>query len=251
MSLTQDILKRKLARRFRYYQSVDSTNNLAKTWLLEGAPDGVLVIADEQVRGRGRRDRVWHSPPGAALALSLILKPDEANLALVNMVGALSVYDLARQVGCDDAGIKWPNDVQVNGKKVSGILVENVWENDRLVGVVLGIGLNVRVDFLGTKLQDLAISLEDVTQARLDRAELLRNLLQRIDYWYRMKPDEVFRAWKKRLNMLGKRVTAEGVSGVALDVTPAGALLVKCDAGEVRQVYAGDISVADGPGSVK
>lgn len=251
MSLSHERLQRKLARCFRFYRSVDSTNDLAKDWLLAGAPDGAVVIADEQRRGRGRQGRVWHSPPGVALALSVVLRPDEEDVALVNMIGALGVYDLVRQAGCDEAGIKWPNDVQVNGKKVSGVLTENVWESDRLLGVVLGIGVNVRVDFAGTDLHASAISLEDVTQAPLDRAELIRQLLRRIDCWRGKSAKETFLAWRRRLNMLGKLVTVNGVQGLAEDVTPSGALKIKTDKAGALLVHAGDVFDASNTWSIE
>ncbi len=251
MTLSLDILQGKLARCFRFYQSVDSTNDLAKDWLLDGAPAGAAVIADEQRRGRGRQGRLWHSPPGVALALSVLLRPAEEEAALVNMIGALAVYDLAKQAGCDEAGIKWPNDVQVNGKKVSGVLTENVWESGRLLGVVLGIGVNVRVDFAGTDLHASAISLEDATQAPLDRAELVRHLLRRIDCWRDKSAEEIFMAWRRRLNMLGKRVTVNGVQGLAQDVAPSGALRIKTDKAEALLVHAGDVFEAPNTWSVE
>ncbi|MCY3782128.1 MAG: biotin--[acetyl-CoA-carboxylase] ligase [Chloroflexi bacterium] len=251
MTLSNDNLLQKLARPFRYYRTVDSTNDLAKTWLLQGAPEGAVVIADEQRRGRGRHGRLWHTPPGVALAFSMVLRPDEATLASVHMTGALGVYDLARKIGCDEVSIKWPNDVLVSGKKVSGLLVENVWESDILVGTVLGIGVNVRVDFQDTELRNSAISLESVTHCRLDRVQLICKLLQRIDHWNGVNTDDVLDTWKNRLNTLGKRVKVDGFTGVAFDVTPEGALLVKSDEGEIRQVNAGDVFTLSGGGSVR
>ncbi len=249
MSLSEESLRRVLAREFRFFRRVDSSNDLAKTWLMEGAGAGAVVIADEQLKGRGRQNRHWRSPPGKALALSVILKPKPAHAAAVNMLGALSVYDLASRLGCPDVGIKWPNDVQIAGRKVSGLLAENVWQGERLLGVVLGIGVNVRIDFAGTELANRAISLEDLTRRRLDRAELLRDLLERVDFWHARSPDEIFRAWKRRMNMLGSAVKLDGFSGIALDVTPAGALLVKSDSSEIRPVVAGDVFTFDGTGS--
>lgn len=241
MTLSQHILQQKLNRQFRFRQSADSSNELAKSWLLDGAAEGAVVVVDEQRKGRGRHGRSWHTPPGAALALSVILKPAAADVAFVNMVGALSVFDLVRQIGCQGASIKWPNDVQIRGKKVSGILAENIWERTKLIGVVLGIGVNVRVDFRDTDLADTAISLEDITPRRHDRAELLCQLLDHIDSWYRAAPADIFASWKSRLSTLGKRIYLAGTPAVALDVTSAGALIVKCESGEVREVNAGDV----------
>ena len=252
MTLSENILRQKLARPFHYRQRVDSTNDLAKSWLQQGAPNGAVVIADEQLRGRGRKGRSWYTPPNAALALSVILKPAAAYVERVNMIGALSVFDLAQCVGCEDVGIKWPNDVQVHGKKLSGILVENVWEQHRLVGAVLGIGVNVRNDFSGTALHDTAISMEYAIREQLDRAELVHKLLDRIDHWYRLiATEEVYETWKDRLNMLGNRVVIDGSNGYAMDVTAKGALLIEDDQAGLREVNAGDVFTLTNAGSVE
>ena len=243
MTLSESMLQQQLAQPIRYYPRVASANDLAKTWLLEGAPDGAVVIADEQTSGRGRRGRVWRTPPGAALALSILLRPPAAHVARLNMIGALSVYDLAAQVGCEEIGIKWPNDMQVSGKKVSGVLVENVWMQGKLRGAVLGIGVNVRVDFSQTDLRDAAASLEDFAKRRLDRVKLIRILLDRVEHWYqRIESDAVYETWRRRLNMLGALVVAEGVSGRALDVTAEGALLIEDANGVLREVVVGDLA---------
>ena len=243
MTLSESILKQKLAQPFRYFARVASTNDLAKSWLLEGAPDGAVVIADEQTRGRGRSGRVWRTPPGAALALSIALHPPPAQVARVNMIGALSVYDLLARAGCADIGVKWPNDIQVGGKKISGVLVENVWMPGELRGAVLGIGVNVRVDFSQTDLRDAAASLEDITGNRLERAELIRIVLERVEYWYkRIESDAVYETWRRRLNMLGRPVVADGIRGRALDVRPDGALLIEDRHGAVHTLVAGELA---------
>ncbi|MCY3916004.1 MAG: biotin--[acetyl-CoA-carboxylase] ligase [Chloroflexi bacterium] len=244
MTLSQDLLEKYLTRPFKYFERVESSNDEALAWLEAGAPEGAAVIANEQTRGRGRRGRYWHTPPNVALALSLILKPESALLPRLNMVAALGVYDLARETGCEAVGIKWPNDVQVNGLKVSGVLPEAIWEAGELRGAVLGIGVNVRLDFSGTELQDSAISLEDVVQKRLDRAVLIATLLRRIDHWYcRITAPTLFSTWKSRLNTLGQTVTVDGVKGVALDANAEGALLIRDDKGHIHQTDVGDLIV--------
>ena len=247
MTLSEAILQQKLAQPFRYFPRVASTNDLAKSWLMEGGPDGAAVVADEQVSGRGRSGRAWRTPPNAALALSVVLRPPAAQIARINMIGAISVFDLAAQVGCKAIGIKWPNDIQVEDRKISGILVENVWMQEALRGVVLGIGVNVRVDFSQTDLREKAVSLEDVAGRPLDRAELIRILLERVEFWYqRIDADEVYDTWRSRLNMLGCPVVAEGISGRALDVTAEGALLVEDHLGGLHKITAGDVIAGTG-----
>ena len=244
MTLSQELLEQRLTRPFKYFERVESSNDEAKAWLADGAPEGAVVIANEQTRGRGRKRRSWHTPPNVALALSLILKPDSALLPRLNMIAALSVYDLVRECGCEDVGIKWPNDVQVNGLKVSGILPESIWEAGKLRGAILGIGVNVRMDFSGTGLRESAVNLEDVVNTRLDRGELIATLLPRIDHWYRqIASPTLFSTWKSRLNTIFQSVTVDGVKGVALDVNAAGALLIRDENGNVHQSDAGDLFI--------
>src|SRR5688500_3029795 len=118
--LSEEILSQTLKREFRFFPSVDSTNDIAQAWIREGAKAGSVVLADEQLKGRGRRGRFWYTPPGVALAISYILKPSAEFATRSSMVGALAIYELCNSLGIQDIGIKWPNDVQIKGKKVSG-----------------------------------------------------------------------------------------------------------------------------------
>lgn len=246
MTLSQEALQARLNRQFKYFDAVDSTNDIAKTWLLQGAPSGSAVIADEQLKGRGRKDRTWHTPAGVALAVSVILRISESHLNRVSLLGALAVYDLAVHVGCEQVGIKWPNDVQVNGKKVSGILPEAVWDGNKLIGVVLGMGVNVRFDFADTELEETAISLETVIRQALDRTLLLDFLLKRIDDWsLNLTSDKLFSTWKSRLNTLNQHVTVDTISGLAVNVDADGALLIQTDDGKIERVLAGDVLIVD------
>ena len=248
--LSHEILQNQLTRPFKYFEAVGSANDIARLWLDEGAPDGAVVIANEQRRGRGRKGRRWHTPPNTALALSIILRPPPQCLSRISLIGALSVYDLAKHVGCADVGIKWPNDVQVNRRKVGGILPEVAWERGKPRGAVLGIGLNVRVDFSRTAFKNTAISLETAASRPLNRAQLIDHLLRRVDSWYGLiASDALFAAWKNRLNMLGRRVKTEAVEGLALDVQSDGSLLVRDDSGRIHSALAGDLfAVSDREG---
>ena len=225
---------------------------LAKEWLHDAAPDGAAVIANEQRSGRGRMGRSWYTPPDVALAVSVILRPPSASASRVGMVGALAVYDMAKAAGCNELGIKWPNDVLVADKKMAGILPEATWDEDRAVGVILGIGVNVRMDFSNSPLRDQAISLETHLSRKLDRADLLEILLQRIDYWYaRIGEQTLFDTWKTRLNLLGQRVKVKDIIGLAVDVAPDGSLLIADDDGVVSNIQAGDIFLVRGSGVIE
>ena len=245
MTLSHDGLRRALQDRpFRFLESVDSTQDVALAWLRDGAESGSVVIADEQRRGRGRQGRVWYTPPGVALALSVILRPTVKALPQITMLGALAIYDMLQQAGADAIAIKWPNDVRLLGRKVSGVLPEVSWQGDRLQGVALGIGVNVRADFTGTELAETAVSIEPALGKSVDRVELIATLLRRVDFWaMRLSTPELFETWKSRLETIGQYVTVGGVSGMALSVDRDGALLVRNSDDQVHRVLAGDVAL--------
>lgn len=232
---------------YRFFESVGSTNDVAMRWISEGTPARSVVAADEQTHGRGRLGREWYTPPGSALAVSYILRPRVEELPYVGMMGALAVCETVQSYGVEDCGIKWPNDVQISGRKVCGILPEAAWQHNQLVGVILGMGINVRVDFSGTPFEQTAISLEWVI-GQVDRADLLRRLVARLNAWSaRLDSDALFEGWRGALVMLGRQVSinhADGkIEGIAESVERQGALLVRDTNGTVRRVIAGDIAL--------
>ncbi len=249
MTLTEkQIVNRVYPRPVRFFSQIGSTNDVAMEWLRNGTTQGSIVVADEQIKGKGRLGRVWHTPAGTALIVSVILHPRIEELSQITMLGALAIYDMVSQLGIKQVGIKWPNDVQINGLKVSGILPEVAWENEKLIGVVLGMGINVRIDFSETELVDRAVSIEPVLGRHVDRLNLLVDLLKRIDYWSeRLGSTEVFDEWEKRLGTIGQQVRVQAshqeVVGLAQSVDSDGALnIIKTD-GSIERVIAGDIAL--------
>lgn len=241
--LTQDQLQAALAPRpFQFHESVASSNDIAMQWLHNGAPQGAVVIADEQRQGRGRLGRVWYTPPGVAIAMSVILRPQPEHAGRISMMGAVVVAELCESVGIPDVGIKWPNDVQLGGRKVCGILPEAAWHNDALKGVVLGMGINVRVAF-DDELKTIAANLERQAGQALNRATLIAYVLQRIDDWSpQLGTQALFEAWQARMNMLGKPVSINGINGQAHHVETDGALVIQQEDGTMQRVIAGDIT---------
>lgn len=253
--LTDDRLRAALgSRQFRLYPEVGSTNDLAREWASNGAAEGSVVLAEEQHGGRGRFGRAWFAPAGTALLMSVILRPvvDATSLSRVTMLAAVSVAETIESRLSPQAhalGLKWPNDVQVAGKKVCGILPEAAWLGERAEFVVLGIGLNVRIDFAGSPVQDTAISLESLTSQPIDRAELLAALLARIEAWLpQLHAPGLWHAWRNRLVTLGEQVTAHSasgaISGEAVDVDESGALLLRLANSTIRRVVAGEVTLA-------
>ncbi|MEL6269212.1 MAG: biotin--[acetyl-CoA-carboxylase] ligase [Chloroflexota bacterium] len=236
----------------KYFDSVASTNDIATDWLRDGALKGAVVIADEQTAGRGRLGRTWHTPPGVAIAASVILRTEPQRLPQINMVGTLAVSNLLRALNLPDVSIKWPNDVLVDGRKICGILPEAVWSGDQLDGVVLGIGLNVRNDFTDTPLAETATTIEAITGKTQDRAALLAVLLFHLDAWLaKLGSEEVISSYKSRLSTLGHTITVsrtsgETISGMAVDVQTDGGLVIETDAGDRVTMYDGDVTVSSG-----
>ncbi|MBW4435505.1 MAG: biotin--[acetyl-CoA-carboxylase] ligase [Pleurocapsa minor GSE-CHR-MK-17-07R] len=238
-------------RSFRYFDDTPSTNTIGLAWLAAGCPDGSIVVADEQTAGRGRLGRSWFAPPGSALMFTYLFHPPRELAVRATMLGALAVLQALQASGISGLGIKYPNDVQIGGKKVCGVLAEAAWNGDS-IGVALGIGLNVRINFEDTPFRETAISAETALGRTIDRAQLLQSVLERLDFWrVRMAEPALFHAWRDALNMLNTRVqvsTAEGpVAGIARDVSPDGALLIEHDDGHIHVVTAGDILVITSP----
>ncbi len=242
----KELVDRFYPRPVRYFEQIGSTNDVALEWMANDAVEGSIVVADEQIKGKGRLGRVWQAPPRSALIVSIVLRPQIDNLPQITMLGALAIYDTIKHLGIESVGIKWPNDVMLNDLKVSGILPEAVWDGATLVGVVLGMGINVRIDFANTELADKAISIETLMGRQVERINLLTDLLSHVDYWTtRLGTDELFETWKNRLVTLGQdvsiKMTNREITGLAEDVDRDGGLLVRTQNHQLERVIAGDI----------
>jgi BirA family biotin operon repressor/biotin-[acetyl-CoA-carboxylase] ligase len=234
-----------LGRPLHVYESLESTNATALELARAGAPHGTLVVADEQTAGRGRGGRRWLTPPGAALAFSLVLRPQGLSPQAVgglNVLGALAVVEASarRELA---AQIKWPNDVLVGGRKVAGILVEAAWQGEQLEHVVLGIGVNVLSASLpaGGEFDFPATSLESAARRPLLREPLLVDILGGIGRWYPAIGTEPLREmWQQHLAFLGEWVSltdgSQEIRGRVCGVESDGRLLLEEETG--RTFYA-------------
>jgi BirA family biotin operon repressor/biotin-[acetyl-CoA-carboxylase] ligase len=242
--LSFELLTQQLKRPFQYHERITSTQDIALKWLEQGAPQGAVVIADEQLSGRGRQGRTWYTPPHTALALSLILKPTIESVHQVTMLGALAIYDTITPLTPkqDAITIKWANDVKLQGGKISGILPESAWHGDKLQGVVLGMGLNIRVDFSRTDINQPVANLEQALGHPVNRVDILVKLLENLDHWTSLLGTKtLFETWAKRLETIGQNVKIGDIEGVAESVNPDGSLFVRDRDGIVHQVIAGDV----------
>ena len=234
-----------------YSQRVGSTNDEAVQLALDHAPEGTLVIADEQVHGRGRLGRQWVAPPGTSLLFSIIFYPRLHFLQLhrMTMMCSLAVTDAIYESSDLPARIKWPNDIVIDGKKVGGILTESGVQGNRLLYAIVGVGLNVNLDpvTLGRP-PTPATSLSHEAGHPMSRLSLLRSILRATDRRYQMLREgwSPRADWRERLDTLDRQVhltTAQDcVAGLAFDVDDDGALLLRLAGGKVCRVLAGDVT---------
>lgn len=234
----------------RRFPSVTSTMDVCRAYAEQGAGEGLAILADAQTAGRGRAGRVWYSPLGQSLYLSILLRPNlpPRRIGWLTMLGALAVADAISQFSIlnSQLRLKWPNDVLLNGRKVAGVLVESSLTGDRLDYAVLGIGLNVNTGFddAPEEVQLRATSLREALGHEVDREAVLERLLAAFDARYAMLPASPLADYARRLDTLGRRVRlqvgAESVEGDALRVEEDGALVVMTHQGE-RIVAFGDV----------
>ncbi len=236
------------------FEEVGSTNDEAKALADGDAGHGEVVVAERQTEGRGRRGRTWISPPRRNVAFSVILRPEElppTRAPELTLVAAVAVCDALRHSGVD-AGIKWPNDLLVGGRKIAGILTEMSAEADRVHWVVVGVGVNVnaRLEDFPEELQGEATSLLLEREQPAPRALFLAACLTELEGWYDRHAEEGFapirQAWRDRSVTLGREVVVrtdgQDVTGLAEDIDESGALLVRTGAGLVR-ITSGDVAL--------
>lgn len=240
----------------RYFESIGSTNTEALAWATGGAKDLSLVIADEQTEGRGRLNRKWFTPRGTALALSLILRPTDAEKPHVTrMAGlaALAVADALR-IRSLAAEIKWPNDVLLNGQKVAGILVESVWSGEEVDCLVIGIGVNVLKAAVPSAdvLLFPATSLEDMLGPGVQRERVLHDILAgMIALRPHIGSDSFLASWEKALAFRGEPVQVEQEDGTVVrgqlsGLESDGSLRLHEESGKPITVRFGDVRLRPG-----
>lgn len=254
--VSRGIYTERVGRNIDYQIELDSTNRRAKQLAEEGAPHGTLVLCESQSAGRGRLGRDWHSPQGAGLYLSMILRPDlSAQSSLpVTMLAALAVRDAIAEAAGLQAMIKWPNDILLNGKKVAGILTEISGDEGGVRWIVVGVGVNVnnRESDFPESLADSATSLRIERGLECSRLELVRAICYEFEKLYDafMASDGDTSVFMDRYRVysctLARRVTLFSgqaqVTGAAEDFDSTGALLVRTDDGDLKRLFSGEIT---------
>lgn len=232
-----------------YLPECGSTNAELRARAEACAPAGLVITTDEQQRGRGRRGRTWTAARGTALLFSVLLRPQmpPGELAGLTLLAGVAIAEALRELGVT-ATLKWPNDVHIAGKKVCGILAELSGELDYTSYVILGIGLNVWDHPAGTEYASTSLAAEGVRQSRAKvLAAILAALETNIDLFRAGHMGACLAKWREFSATLGRQVTVHGVSesytGLARDITAAGALIVRLDDGQEKVLTAGDVTI--------
>jgi BirA family transcriptional regulator, biotin operon repressor / biotin---[acetyl-CoA-carboxylase] ligase len=265
-AIQQALSTRRLGGQALYFPQIGSTNDLLRERANAGAPEGLLIVANEQLTGHGRAGRSWWAPPGSNLLMSLLLRPtipvmEAAQTTMCLGLGAIE--GIATITGLE-AALKWPNDLLLGGRKLGGMLTEIDAVEGRLNWVVLGLGINVNLDLdqassrpeAGVPAADVppevalvATSLSWALGRPVERLALLAAIIKATEHWYEgvLRGESPHAEWAAHLDTLGRRVQialpgGEALYGVAQGVDRHGALLVIDDAGDQRTVWAGDVT---------
>ncbi len=238
------------ARQIHFHKQVDSTNDLAMELAEAGSPHGTVVVADSQRKGRGRLGRRWVSPPGANVYMSVILRPT-LPLRDAPLLTLLCAVACARAVGKHtglDVRIKWPNDIQVGGRKLGGILVEMRSEPDKVLYAVAGIVINVnmRSRSLPPQLRQTATSVLEEAGVRHRRTPIVAAILNEMQRLLKRESKEaILGLWRQCSTTIGRMVSItegdETYTGKALDIDENGRLIVRLKDGKRRKFSSGDL----------
>ncbi len=263
--IKQELNTSVVGREVYYFDTVDSTNNIARRLAAEGCIDGTAVIAGQQTEGKGRLGRQWISPSDKGIYLSVVLRPPlaPAETQILTLAAAVAVSAAIRTVTGLKAGIKWPNDLVLNGKKLCGILVEMNSEADRVNYLVIGIGINYsheREDF-PEELRDRTTSLKTAAGEESDndirkapdfsKLDIVRAVLRQLDGIVQLvltdNNKKILEMWRDSSVTLGREVSFRlkdvNYSGTAVEITEDGKLSVACSDGIVRELISGEVSV--------
>ena len=236
-----------------YFVQTTSTMDDARRLAEDGAPHGTVVVADEQTAGRGTKGRIWVSPPGESIHTTLIVRPTIDELKRLSIVSPVATTDAVRETTPLEPTIKWPNDIQMEHRKMGGILIEAGWSENQPQYALVGIGLNVNFDPTpwATQIDRPATSLMIELGERQSREPVLAALINAFERRYRQAgTDELHQTWVARLNTLNRDVTVtlaggQSIDGRAVAVDDDGALIVESSDGQQHTFIAGEVTLRE------
>jgi BirA family biotin operon repressor/biotin-[acetyl-CoA-carboxylase] ligase len=236
------------------YQKLKSTNDIASQLADAGEKEGTIIVADEQTKGRGRLGRKWHSPPNTGIYVSIILRPKfKPEFAPgLSIMTAVALADTIDSYIPGKVKIKWPNDILINKKKVSGILTELSSEKDKINFVIVGVGINVnnKVEDFPDELKDIITSIRRVKRAKVNRVEFLQKFLLKFEKEYENYRKSRLKSCHKKIRRYSSLINTEvslmhnrkKIKGRALDIDKNGALVVEID-GVATVINSGEVTI--------
>jgi len=224
--------------------------DIAREIVKGGVEEGTVIVAWEQTRGRGRFDRPWLSPQDKSLSLSIILRPNLILLPQLNMVASLAVVRSVEKITALKPSIKWPNDILINGRKLSGILIENIFEGNALQASIVGIGMNIELDPSDcTEMSSIATSLYIESGRYISRMDMLLSLLEEFDELYQELNcgAPIYERWLTHLETKGKLVQVKVGNmieeGYVESINTDGSLILKRHDGSLITLVAGEVTL--------
>lgn len=238
-----------IGKKLLHLKTIDSTNLFIKNMDKKLIQEGIVVVADVQSKGRGRKDRTWTSPKGG-LWFSILLFPKihPKQGMLITMIGSIAVTQGIIELTDLNPEIKWPNDVLLNKQKVCGILTEIEAHKDKINYSIVGIGINVN-NILEKELHKSATTLKEVFGSKVSREELLTSILNNFDKNYKKlnskNYDYIRKLWLSYSNIIGKKIKVEDEKntyyGIVSDIDEYGHLFLKTNSGQVK-IISGDVT---------
>lgn len=256
--LSENIIKSKLntdiiGKKIEIFKMVDSTNTYAKLKAHKGNKEEIVIVANQQSNGKGRRGKSFFSPAEAGLYMSILLYPNMklSEVNIITIIAALALIEALEDKTSIKASIKWVNDIIYNRKKLCGILTEASVEGESgfVEYVVVGIGVNIKKSEFPDELKNIAISLEEITSKIFDRNELIAEILNKFELYYKNlnSKQSIIEAYKKNLGMLGEEIEViqgkEKYYAKALDVNEIGELIIQTKDGKIISINCGEISI--------
>ena len=237
-----------------FYHEIGSTNDECKKLAEEGAKHGTLVVAEKQTKGKGRRGRSWESPKGTGIWMTLLLRPDiePYNSSGLTLVTAMAINKAVQEITGLDAKIKWPNDIVVNGKKVTGILTEMSAQPEMINYIVIGIGINVNTEEFPEDIAKTASSLKIESGKTIKRSSIIALFGKYFEQYYAeyIKTQDMsllIDEYNKELINVDRQIKVlakeNSYTGIAKGINRHGELIVETENKELKNVVAGEVSV--------
>lgn len=252
--IIENLVENKMGSNIHFFDSIGSTNTYAKKIALDGCEEGTVVITDQQTEGRGRLGRTWVSKPKTSVLMSIVLRPNvhPTEAPKTTQIAAAALAKALNNMIDADVKIKWPNDVIINKKKISGILTEMSAELDNINYVIVGIGINVNVDTFPDDIKDIASSIKNETGIEISRTNLIVGIIKEFEKLYydfvnTGKLDKTIDVCRDNSITVGSKVRIEGrnesYEAEAIDISNDGELIIKKDNGDIINIVSGEVSV--------